>query len=119
MAFGSRPSSGKSDNDKAPRPQIQDLLMPFERRLQFAHSVLVLLPLALACLMAPIRPLLAQTTQPADVNAMALPIYPIYTGDFDGMKKDRLIRFLVPYSKTIYFLDKGQERGTAAELGRE
>src|SRR5579871_809279 len=60
----------------------------------------------------------AQSTLPADENAMALPAYPAFFGDFDEMKKTRLIRILVPYSKTIYFLDKGAERGVAAELGR-
>jgi len=61
----------------------------------------------------------AQSTLPADENAMALPIYPPFFGDFDEMKKARLIRILVPFSKTIYFLDKGAERGIAAEIGRE
>ena len=46
---------------------------------------------------------------------MALPIYPPFTGGFDEMRKFRLVRILVPYSKTIYVIDKGAERGTAAE----
>ena len=74
------------------------------------------------CMLAAVMPAnspLAQSTQPADETALALPIYPPFTGDFDGMKKARLIRILVPYSKTIYFLDKGAERGVAAENGRE
>lgn len=41
-----------------------------------------------------------------------------WTGDFDTMQQRRLLRILVPYSKTIYFIDKGQEFGTAVELGR-
>ena len=36
-----------------------------------------------------------------------------WTGDFDGMVKRRVIRVLVVYSKTFYFLDKGTERGIA------
>lgn len=40
-----------------------------------------------------------------------------WTGDFDGMQERRLIRILVPYSKTIYFIDRGQQLGTAVELG--
>jgi membrane-bound lytic murein transglycosylase MltF len=36
-----------------------------------------------------------------------------WTGDFDGMVKRRRIRVLVPYSKTFYFIDKGQQRGLA------
>lgn len=41
-----------------------------------------------------------------------------WTGDFDGMEKRRVVRILVPYSKTIYFIDKGKELGTAVELGQ-
>src|SRR5262249_31311139 len=62
---------------------------------------------------------LAQKAQPADANAPSLPLYPRSTADFDQMRKHRLVRILVPYSKTIYFIDKGAERGTAAEGGRQ
>src|SRR5262245_30692613 len=62
---------------------------------------------------------LAQTSKAADLNAPALPVYPQSAADFDHMRKIRLIRVLVPYSKTIYFIDKGAERGTAAEAFRE
>jgi len=41
-----------------------------------------------------------------------------WTGDLDGMKQRRLIRILVPYSKTIYFLDHGRQLGTAVDLGQ-
>jgi membrane-bound lytic murein transglycosylase MltF len=47
----------------------------------------------------------------------ALPMLKAWTGDLDGMKGRRVIRILVPYSKTIYFIDKGEELGTAVELG--
>lgn len=40
-----------------------------------------------------------------------------WTGDFDGMEKRRIVRILVPYSKTIYFIDKGEELGTAVDIG--
>ena len=40
-------------------------------------------------------------------------------GDFDGMQQRRLIRLIVPYSKTIFFIDKGEPLGTAAEWGSE
>ncbi|SFI95689.1 Membrane-bound lytic murein transglycosylase MltF [Phyllobacterium sp. CL33Tsu] len=39
--------------------------------------------------------------------------------DLDGMKQRRLVRVLVPYSKTIFFLDKGRELGTAVDFGLE
>src|SRR5262249_58573599 len=55
----------------------------------------------------------AQTTQPAlpEADAPALPLPAAKLGDFDVMKQRRLIRILVPFSRTIYFLDKGAERG--------
>ena len=34
-----------------------------------------------------------------------------WTGDLDGMIKRRIIRVLVPYSKTLYFVDRGVQRG--------
>ena len=41
------------------------------------------------------------------------------TGDFDAMLERRIIRFFVPYSRSLYFVDKGRERGIAAELARD
>ncbi len=42
-----------------------------------------------------------------------------WTGDFDGMAERRIIRALVPYSKTFYFLDGADQRGLTYELLRE
>ncbi len=42
-----------------------------------------------------------------------------FTGDFDQMEKRRLVRILVPFSKTIYFIDKGAQYGTAVDFGTE
>jgi membrane-bound lytic murein transglycosylase MltF len=42
-----------------------------------------------------------------------------WKGDFDQMVERRLIRVLVPYSRTLYYTDKGRERGITAELVRE
>jgi hypothetical protein len=41
-----------------------------------------------------------------------------WKGDFDGMLERRVIRFYVPYSRSLYFLDKGKERGVSATLTR-
>jgi membrane-bound lytic murein transglycosylase MltF len=41
------------------------------------------------------------------------------TGDFDSLLARRLVRVLVPYSRTLYFVDKGHERGLTADLARE
>ena len=42
-----------------------------------------------------------------------------WTGDFDQMLERRLIRVYVPYSRSLYFVDKGRERGIATELIRD
>ncbi|WP_246707956.1 transporter substrate-binding domain-containing protein [Ensifer oleiphilus] len=40
-----------------------------------------------------------------------------HLGDLDDMEKRRLVRILVPFSKTIYFIDRGRQFGTAVEFG--
>lgn len=42
-----------------------------------------------------------------------------WKGDYDGMVQRKMIRILVPYSKTHYFLDGAAERGIVAAYGRE
>ena len=39
-----------------------------------------------------------------------------WVGDFDAMLERRTIRVLVPYSRSLYFIDKGRQRGIEAEL---
>ena len=42
-----------------------------------------------------------------------------WKGDFDGMLERRSVRFYVPYSRSLYFVDKGRERGISADLIRQ
>jgi membrane-bound lytic murein transglycosylase MltF len=42
-----------------------------------------------------------------------------WKGDFDKMLERRVIRVLVPYSRTLYFVDHGVPRGITADLVRE
>jgi len=42
-----------------------------------------------------------------------------WTGDFDQMLARRIIRVYAPYSRSLYFNDRGRERGIAAELVRD
>ncbi len=49
----------------------------------------------------------------------ALTLNQKWVGDFDGMVKDRIIRVLVVYSKTFYFLDQGRQRGISHDLLQE
>ncbi|HBD34119.1 MAG TPA: lytic transglycosylase F, partial [Cupriavidus sp.] len=54
-------------------------------------------------------------TPPRQLNLTNKP----WTGDFDGMFKHRTIRVLVPYSRTLYFNDRGRERGVTADTVRD
>ncbi|QRM54422.1 lytic transglycosylase F [Sinorhizobium sp. BG8] len=56
------------------------------------------------------------TAESAESPIFSLLLKP-HVDDLDGMMKRRVIRILVPYSKTIYFIDKGQQLGTAVEFG--
>src|SRR5262245_47773068 len=42
-----------------------------------------------------------------------------WTGDFDKLLERRMLRVYAPYSRSLYFSDKGRERGLAAELVRD
>jgi len=42
-----------------------------------------------------------------------------WTGDFDAMLARRIIRIDMPRSRTLYYVDKGRERGLSAELARD
>lgn len=52
--------------------------------------------------------------QPGDFHANEK-----FLGDFDEMVKARIIRALVPYSKTFYFLDRATARGISHDNLRE
>jgi membrane-bound lytic murein transglycosylase MltF len=52
-------------------------------------------------------------------RVMALPALRTWTGDLDGMLKRRTVRILISYSRTYFFLDKGEVRGGEAEFGLE
>jgi membrane-bound lytic murein transglycosylase MltF len=55
----------------------------------------------------------------ADPAESLLPTNSVWRGDFDGMREQRQIRMLVPFSKTFYFIDKGGEQfGISYEIGK-
>jgi len=43
----------------------------------------------------------------------------VWTGDFDKLLERRMIRVYAPFSRSLFFSDKGKERGLAAELVRD
>ena len=53
----------------------------------------------------------AQTTLNTDLT--------FWIGDFDGMLERRTVRVLVPYSRSLYFNDKGAQRGLVADSLKE
>jgi hypothetical protein len=68
----------------------------------------------------------AQDVRPAKVETNAIKTLTIdiaeiqkpWIGDLDGMSERGFIRVLTVNSKTIYFLDKGVQRGTAVDYAR-
>lgn len=62
----------------------------------------------------------AKSAKAAERSVYSLPDFASkeWTGDLDGMIKRRMIRVLVPYSKTFYFVDRGTQRGLTYEVFR-
>jgi membrane-bound lytic murein transglycosylase MltF len=75
---------------------------------------------------APAQPVASQAAAPLPASATKSPASrrldlankPRF-GDFDAMLDRRLIRVLVPYSRTLYFNELGHERGLTAGLMRD
>ena len=63
--------------------------------------------------------LFVPVAETASAPKEAIPGNKPWIGDFDGMAKRRMIRALVVYSKTFYFLDKGRQRGLSYDLLKE
>ena len=59
----------------------------------------------------------AARAEPAKMRALPVDSRE-WKGDFDGMLERRHVRVLVPYSRTLFYNDKGRERGISAELAR-
>ena len=61
----------------------------------------------------------ARTTKSSETSGLAPAISHVkWTGDLDGMIKRRMIRVLVPYSKTYYFVDRAVQRGISYDVTR-
>lgn len=77
----------------------------------------ILKGLSAAFVLAAATAVMAQTPAPA---ARALPLdAKAWTGDFDAMVERRVVRVLVPYSRSLYFNDRGRERGITADNVRD
>jgi len=56
--------------------------------------------------------------EPSKPRQLAIANKP-WTGDFDKMLERRVIRVYAPFSRSLYYNDKGRERGIAVELVRD
>lgn len=62
----------------------------------------------------------ASSTAMSKAQCRTLPLDPRpWKGDFKGMLKRRMIRVAIPYSRTLYYIEKGRERGVTANIARE
>ena len=80
-------------------------------------GIAVLVAATLACGQQPAAPA-AASKGAAAARGLSVANKP-WTGDFDRMLERRMIRVDVPYSRSLYFNDKGRERGLSAELVRD
>ena len=62
-------------------------------------------------------PAQTSTTGSSGKSGLALPREK-WIGDLDGMIKRRIVRVLVPYSKTYYFVDRAVQRGLSYDVTR-
>jgi membrane-bound lytic murein transglycosylase MltF len=60
---------------------------------------------------APPKPVAAPRALPTEARQ--------YKDDFDAMVERRVVRVVVPYSRTLYYNDKGRERGITADTIRD
>ncbi|MBF7730208.1 lytic transglycosylase F [Pseudomonas sp. N040] len=67
---------------------------------------------------AELPPAQLTAAEESEVDSMVLPVPPAWIGDLDGMRASRTVRILVPYSKTFYQVDRGQQQGIAYEYGK-
>jgi membrane-bound lytic murein transglycosylase MltF len=63
----------------------------------------------------PLPPLAHESALPEDVRTE---LNESFTGDLEEMVKRRRVRVGVSYNRTLYFIDKGRQRGVAYEYGK-
>jgi membrane-bound lytic murein transglycosylase MltF len=57
-------------------------------------------------------------TEQAESRTLSIEFEP-WTGDFEAMLKRRVLRVLVPFSRSLYYNEKGRERGLVGETVRD
>jgi membrane-bound lytic murein transglycosylase MltF len=76
-------------------------------------------PAAAAQSPVPAAPAPASAADAPKVRTLPVTADKPWTGDFDRLLERRMIRVLVPFSRTLYFNDRGRERGLTGELVRD
>jgi membrane-bound lytic murein transglycosylase MltF len=77
-------------------------------------------PWSIALVFGLLWALLVAPTRADEVSGiMQLPKWSTASGDLEPIVKRRLVRILVPFSKTLFFADKTQFYGSAVETGRQ
>ncbi len=99
----------RSSNTISGRGSLNAFVRPVQRDLIFVILITALLA-AMPC--AAVSEKKPKGASPLDLNQK-------WTGDFDGMVKDRVIRVLVVHSKTFYFLDGAHQRGISYDILKE
>lgn len=61
-------------------------------------------------------PTTEKTNSAKAAEALSANVNEAWKGDFSGMAERRMVRVLIPYSKTFFFLDKGQRKGINYEF---
>ena len=87
-------------------------------RILFAASLVIAAACVNAQTPAPAKATTGAAAAPVGARQLAINNQP-WVGDFDAMLERRLIRVYAPYSRSLYFIDKGRERGLGAELVRD
>jgi membrane-bound lytic murein transglycosylase MltF len=83
------------------------------------HGLVALAIFSLSNLSLPNQVTAQDSNDPTDIVKLDLAAPP-WTGDLDEMVKRRIIRVLVPYSKTLYFVDLGgRQRGMSYDFMHE
>jgi len=83
------------------------------------HCCVYLLLLSAIILLTAAVPLMASAAETDSAPEDAMLENKPWTGDFDQMAEERVIRVLVVFSKTFYFLDRGRQRGLSYDLLKE
>nr|WP_036001350.1 transglycosylase SLT domain-containing protein [Paraburkholderia caribensis] len=85
----------------------------------FAWSALCAAAQPASAASSAVPPTAASTSAPASPPRQIDLTNKPWRGDFDAMLERRIIRVLVPFSRTLYFNDRGHERGLTADFVRD